>query len=230
MKLALHEAGDGDRTALLVHGVMSSADTWRRVAPLLTARGYRVIMPDLRGHGDSPHADEYTPELLAADLVESVPAGVDVALAHSFGAPVLALALPGLRPARVVYSDPAWRLGARSVDEVREFAQATKSATAESIRRLCPRWLPEDIEAELAGYARWDVRAIEWLQSDRDLIPARAEVPSLVQGAGDHHLVPDELAERLRERGFEVVYVPDTGHCIHRDDVDGFLKSLDGWL
>ncbi|MEK8172461.1 alpha/beta fold hydrolase [Streptomyces sp. M19] len=107
MKLALQEVGDGDRTILLVHGVMSSADTWRRVAPVLAKRGYRVIMPDLRGHGDSPHADAYTPELLAADLVESVPAGVDLALAHSFGAPVLALATPELRPARVVYSDPA---------------------------------------------------------------------------------------------------------------------------
>jgi hypothetical protein len=27
-----------------------------------------------------------------------------------------------------------------------------------------------------------------------------------------------------------VVHVPDTGHCIHRDDLDGFLASLDGWL
>ncbi|MFI6689706.1 hypothetical protein [Streptomyces sp. NPDC050485] len=89
---------------------------------------------------------------------------------------------------------------------------------------------PGDIKAELGGYARWDVRAVDWLESTSDYLPARPIVPSLVQGAGDHHLVPDDMAERLRASGFEVRYVPDTGHCIHRDGLAGFLASLDGWI
>ncbi|MEU1422233.1 alpha/beta fold hydrolase [Kitasatospora sp. NPDC086009] len=230
MRLKLHEVGDGDKVALLVHSIISSSDTWSRVAPRLADRGYRVIMPDLRGHGESPQADSYSPELLAADLVESLPAGADLAIGHSFGASVLSLAVEGLRPAKVVYSDPAWRFTEKAVAEIREFAQFTKVATAEAIRPMFPRWQPEDIEAELAGYARWDVRAVDWLESSHSYVPDRPVVPSLVQGAGDHHLVPDELAETLRASGFEVRYVPDTGHCIHRDDLDGFLASLEGWI
>lgn len=230
MRLTLHEVGDGDKIALLVHSIISSPDTWSRVAPRLAERGYRVIMPDLRGHGDSPHAEQYTPELFAEDLVKSLPAGADLAIGHSLGALVLSLAVADLSPSRVVYSDPAWRFTDKSVAEIKEFAQFTKATTAEMIQQMFPRWTPEDVEAELAGYARWDIRAVDWLDSAVQYVPERPLVPSLVQGAGDHHLVPDDLAGQLRAAGFEVRYVADTGHCIHRDDLEGFLASLDGWI
>ncbi|MHC5908232.1 alpha/beta fold hydrolase [Streptomyces sp. S6] len=230
MRLTLHEAGDGDKVALLVHSIISTSDTWSRVAPRLAERGYRVIMPDLRGHGDSPHAGQYTPELFAADLVASLPAGADLAIGHSFGALVLSLAVADLAPAKAVYSDPAWRFTDKAVAELKEFAQFTKATTAETMRQMFPRWTPKDVEDELAGYASWDIRAVDWLDSSVEYVPERPVVPSLVQGAGDHHLVPDDLAERLRTAGFEVRHVPDTGHCIHRDDLEGFLASLDGWI
>lgn len=42
MRLALHTWGspDAGKTALLIHGVMSSYGTWVRVAPELAGRGY----------------------------------------------------------------------------------------------------------------------------------------------------------------------------------------------
>jgi hypothetical protein len=54
---------------------------------------------------------------LAADVVESVPAGPDLALGHSLGGAVLTKALPGLAPARAIYT--VARLGFR-VARVRE--------------------------------------------------------------------------------------------------------------
>ncbi|MQY09101.1 alpha/beta fold hydrolase [Actinomadura macrotermitis] len=231
MKLKVHELGDGDRTALLVHGIMASAGTWCRVAPLLAARGYRVLMPDLRGHGDSPHAPEYAPELFAGDLLESLPTGADVAIGHSLGALSLSLVAAELRPARAVYSDPAWKIrNAWDRDQLRAFAAATKRLTAEQVRRMAPKWADEDVAAELAGYARWDVRAADWLAEAADAVPDAPVVPSLVQAAGDPRLVPEALAADLRGKGFEVVRVPGTGHCVHRDDLDGFLRSLEGWI
>ncbi|GAA2157545.1 alpha/beta fold hydrolase [Actinomadura napierensis] len=231
MKLKVHETGGGDRTAVLIHGIMASAGTWCRVAPLLAARGYRVLMPDLRGHGESPHTAEYTPELFAADLVDSLPAGADVAIGHSLGALSLSLVAAELRPGRAVYSDPAWRIGgdARPA-QLAEFAAFTKVATAEQVRKMAPKWADEDIAAELDGYARWDVRAAGWLGEAVDMIPERPVVPSLVQGAGDRRLVPDDLAADLRAKGFTVAQVEGTGHCVHRDDLDGFMASLEGWI
>jgi pimeloyl-ACP methyl ester carboxylesterase len=58
---------------VLIHGYFSTASVnWVRYwhAALLAAHGYRVIMPDLRGHGDSakPHdASAYPPDALADD-------------------------------------------------------------------------------------------------------------------------------------------------------------------
>ena len=58
-RLAWHELGAG-RPVVLVHGYFSDARTnWIRYghAAAIAARGFRVIMPDLRAHGDSarPH-------------------------------------------------------------------------------------------------------------------------------------------------------------------------------
>ena len=45
-------AGEGDETILLIHGMAGSSRTWREVMPALAER-YRVIAPDLLGHGES---------------------------------------------------------------------------------------------------------------------------------------------------------------------------------
>ncbi|MGZ6834149.1 MAG: alpha/beta fold hydrolase, partial [Mycobacteriaceae bacterium] len=50
-KLAYRLAGTGE-TLLLVHGMAGSSDTWRHVMPKLSSR-YRVLAPDLPGHGAS---------------------------------------------------------------------------------------------------------------------------------------------------------------------------------
>lgn len=71
-KLAYREMGEG-RPLLLIHGYFSTAAVnWVRYghASTIVARGFRVIMPDLRSHGDSakPHsAAAYPLDVLADD-------------------------------------------------------------------------------------------------------------------------------------------------------------------
>ena len=70
--LAWHELGEG-RPVVLLHGLFSDAFTnWLRYghAATIAARGFRVIMPDLRAHGQSgkPHDPAfYPPDILASD-------------------------------------------------------------------------------------------------------------------------------------------------------------------
>jgi pimeloyl-ACP methyl ester carboxylesterase len=70
--LAYREVGEG-RPLVLIHGYFSTATVnWIRYghAAELAARGHRVIMPDLRAHGDSgkPHDPAaYPPDVLADD-------------------------------------------------------------------------------------------------------------------------------------------------------------------
>ncbi|WP_076071665.1 alpha/beta fold hydrolase [Sphingomonas montana] len=72
VRLAWHEVGEG-RPIMLIHGLFSSADTnWIKFghAKRIAALGQRVIMPDLRAHGESdrPHdAAAYPPDVLADD-------------------------------------------------------------------------------------------------------------------------------------------------------------------
>lgn len=72
VRLAWHELGEG-QAVVLIHGYFSDARTnWIRFghAEAIAAEGYRVIMPDLRAHGqsDRPHEPAaYPPDVLSRD-------------------------------------------------------------------------------------------------------------------------------------------------------------------
>ncbi|WP_042419274.1 alpha/beta fold hydrolase [Streptacidiphilus anmyonensis] len=232
MKLNTREWGSGDRLALLVHGVMSDSRTWRLVAPALADRGYRVIAVDLRGHGASERG-AYSPELFAQDLVDTLPAGADLAIGHSLGGLTLSLAVDRLRPKRAVYSDPGWNIpAAGDAFDPAMFVQFAEHATRESVAAMNPRWAPEDVEVELETLAVWDRATIGMLgeAGGHSMMPAAPVVPSLVQVADPSFLLSAADQETLRERGFEVRVVKGAGHTVHRDDFDGFMASLDGWI
>ncbi|MFF7079599.1 alpha/beta fold hydrolase [Streptomyces lavendulae] len=231
MQLRTQTWGEGDRLALLVHGIMSDHRTWRRVGPALAGRGYRVVAVDLRGHGASGRG-EYSPELFADDLVETLPVGAELAVGHSLGGLTLSLAVERLKPARAVFSDPAWHLALPAAGFGPELFADFKTAGRERIRAMNPRWDEEDVDVELSTLAVWDEATALGLAAlaGRDLLPAAPVVPSLVQLADPSFLVSPERAALLAERGFEVRTVAGAGHTIHRDDFDGFMASLEGWI
>ena len=72
VELAWHEVGSG-RPVVLLHGLFSSAwMNWIKFghAGVIAAHGFRVILPDLRAHGDSakPHdPGGYPPDVLTDD-------------------------------------------------------------------------------------------------------------------------------------------------------------------
>jgi pimeloyl-ACP methyl ester carboxylesterase len=223
--------GEGDRLALLVHGIMADHRTWRRVGPALADKGYRVIAVDLRGHGASAR-DTYSQSLFADDLVETLPAGAELAMGHSLGGLALALAVERLAPLRAVYSDPAWRLPpAEEGTGPEQFARGKTRERAE-IAAMNPRWDAVDVDIEVETLKLWDEATAFGIADafGADLLPARPVVPSLVTLAGPSHLISPADAAELARRGFEVRTVPGAGHTIHRDDFDGFMASLDGWI
>src|SRR5262245_52108155 len=76
-RLTWHEIGDG-RPLVLIHGLFSSAEVnWIKygTAQRIAGLGRRVIMPDLRAHGDSekPHdSARYPPDILSHDTLELI--------------------------------------------------------------------------------------------------------------------------------------------------------------
>ena len=77
VNLKIHETGEG-RPLILLHGLFSNADTnWIKFghAQLLADAGFRVIMPDLRAHGesDAPHDPAaYPHDVLVKDVQDLI--------------------------------------------------------------------------------------------------------------------------------------------------------------
>lgn len=235
MRLNTTTWGSGDRIALLVHGIMADHRTWRQVGPALAERGYRVIAVDLRGHGLSPRAEGpegYRPSDHADDLVETLPAGAELAVGHSLGALALAAAVDRLAPRRAVYSDPAWHLPAGEEGYRPELFTQGKSLTREHIRILNRHWAEVDLDIEVETVKLWDERTAHGLVGvvGLDMWPVAPSVPSLITLADPSYVVPADKARMLKERGFDIRTVAGAGHTIHRDDFDGFMTALEGWI
>ncbi len=90
--LSVQEAGQGD-PLILLHGYPQNGLCWSRIAPDL-AQHFRVIIPDLRGYGqsdapaDTPDHSAYSKRMMAMDIVGLMDAlGIDRAaiLGHDRG-------------------------------------------------------------------------------------------------------------------------------------------------
>ena len=121
------------RPVVLLHGWPGFWYDWRAVLPRLAA-GVDAVAPDLRGFGDSdrpdlPPAEDYTPEVLAADvlaLLDHLEAERAVVAAHDLGASVaqvLARTAPERVAALVLLNPPYPGIGRRRFDPAaqREF-------------------------------------------------------------------------------------------------------------
>lgn len=228
-RLYVHEWGDGDRAAILVHGITSDSGSWWQVGPELADRGYHVYAPHLRGHGHSPRGS-YSVREWADDLVESVPGEPELAIGHSLGGLVLAAAVDRLRPRRVVYEDPAWfprHLGGE--DRAREF-RAQQDWTLADVQAAYPRWELAACEAKLAALGRWDPATTGIVTEFTGIEPAVGTAPALLMLADPSTLIVPDKAAELRRAGFEVRVVAGAGHVIHNDDIKGFIAALDGWV
>ncbi|WP_285116092.1 alpha/beta hydrolase [Leifsonia sp. fls2-241-R2A-40a] len=234
MKLYTRQWGEGDRYAVLVHGVMSDSRTWRRVGPVLAERGYHVIAVDLRGHGHSPRTEEYSADLMAQDIVDTVPVRPELVVGHSLGGLTVSLAIERLDPQRVIYVDPAFSCPAANWFQrmlAPAFLRTLARQSAAAIAKRNPRWDPADVAIEVETFRVFDRAVLPVVVTPSAMrAPEVMSVPSMVMLADNSQLVKPELAERLREDGYEVRIVPGSGHVINRDDHDGFMRALEGWI
>lgn len=231
MRLAVRQWGDGPRAAVLIHGLMQDHRAWSGVASELVARGYRVIAVDLRGHGLSGRG-EYTPELFADDLADTLPVASALAIGHSLGGLALSLAVDRLRPEKAVYSDPAWRLGGGDLSINPALFAEFKRIGKTIVRRSHPNGTEVELAADMDALRLWDESTARSLSAFRfqDYTPSRPVVPSLVLIPEQSKLVTAEMCVELRGRGFTVNTLEGAGHGMYRDNARGFLRSLDDWL
>src|SRR5659263_142059 len=147
--LTVHRSGSADaRAAVLLHGLTEAGTTW---PDLVRHWGddWRILAPDLRGHGQSPRFTEEqlgaAPEVLLADVVtvlETQPEPVAL-VGHSLGG-LLALRAAIARPDRLwalVLEDPARPTPGRTPDpgfvaETEEFLHTMADQDGQVARML----------------------------------------------------------------------------------------------
>jgi magnesium chelatase accessory protein len=106
----VQQMGPQDAPALLlIHGTGAASHSWRGLAPLL-AKHYRVVAPDLPGHGftQSPRAHRLSLPGMAADLaalVRVLGVSPQIVVGHSAGAAIAArMCLDGAIAPRLLVS------------------------------------------------------------------------------------------------------------------------------
>lgn len=237
-------------TIVLVHGVTGWHRTWWRVGPALAHEGWRVIAPDLRGHGRSPRIEGFTTVQEMADdvraVIDGLGAPIDAVIGHSLGGAVaadLAFEHPELMR-RVVLEDPPavtraddfeWQAGLE-----REMLAAHADSEGEIARELAenPRWEQEDARQDVEGKQLADRTGL--LASFRrhtgarvlDIAP-RLKLPALYVLATEERSVLRGPSRRQLEETLPSnarITVADAGHTVHRDQFDWFVATVIEWL
>lgn len=87
MQLYFREVGKGDRAIIILHGLYGASDNWMTIAASLSEK-FRVILPDQRNHGRSPHHENHRYEALSGDvyeLIQSMGLQKVILIGHSMG-------------------------------------------------------------------------------------------------------------------------------------------------
>lgn len=194
VRLAYHELGQG-RPLVLIHGYMSNATVMARggFPERIAGRGYRVIMPDLRGHGDSakPHeAGAYPPDALADDglaLIDHLGlTDYDLAGYSLGGRTVIRLLARGATPGRAIVGGQGLEAINHTVGRGGHFRHVlTNFGTFEpgTSERATEDWIKSSGGDPVAL-----VRVLDTFADTTMTELARITVPTLVlTGAGDGH-------------------------------------------
>lgn len=215
--LKIHEMGKG-RPLILLHGLFSNAHTnWIKFghAQALADVGFRVIMPDLRAHGESeaPHDPAAYPEDVLVKDIEALVASLELTDfdlgGFSLGARTTArLLVTGARPGKAILAGMGLE-GLAGWERRQEFFQEA-IRLKDSAKRGDPHWLAIQF---MKSQKVDTVAASHLLRTFSDLEPealAVIDTPTLVLcGSEDRdNGDPVKLAELLS--GGQHVAIPGT--------------------
>lgn len=233
-RAAISYFADGQGPLLVfVHGANDQAGTWARIAPAFRDE-YRVLVPDLAGHGASGPKDG---PLLIADLVAGLSAvleaeggGPAILVGNSLGG-FLSLIHADRHPdqVRIVVAvngaimrggneEAAAMLLPRSRNDARRVMEALVSPKTPRI----PDFVLDDLvsrapQSPLSRLTSAPLSTMEeWLLEDR--LPHIRTPVALIWGADDR-LIPVRYAEEARRRlpHATLEVIPDCGHVPQRE-------------
>jgi lipase len=253
MRLHVRAWGDlGAPTVVCLHGVQAYGGRFRRLAEERLAARFRVLAPDLRGHGLSGWEGPWTLDAHLADLAETFQ-GAAAWIGHSFGGrlvldlaarrPELVKRAVLLDPALVVPQDYAQLLADEELAAERSFAtieEAVEQALAGLPARTSPLLEEEIREHLLRGEDgryrfRYSPEAVAAGYLELAEVPpplGAARIPTLVIAATQSKFVSlgeTELFRAALGDLFRAVVVPG-GHMVLWDAFEETAAAIDAFL
>ncbi|PPG37798.1 alpha/beta fold hydrolase [Rathayibacter rathayi] len=225
-------------SALLLHGLGGTGRTWWRLAEELTAAGWSVTAPDVRGHGDAPRHGSYRLDAYADDALAQ--GRFDLVVGHSLGGAVAvrAAARDHGWARRLALLDPVLRLAPEQRAQVRAGELAALAVSAEQLAAAQPLWSERDRAEKLAAIRATDPYAVAGTIDDNDPWDLLADLPGLrppvLVLAGDPQvdtMLPPALAALVLRANPRIRYavVVGAGHSPHRDRPAETLAMLREW-
>jgi pimeloyl-ACP methyl ester carboxylesterase len=243
-------------SALLLHGITSSALSWIRVAPALANR-YRVYALDMRGHGDSikPSKGAYNLRDTAADaaaFIELMELERPLLMGHSWGgatAMVLASGSEYHQPAshfsHVILEDPAYHIGHSGSEERAAFYAKDIGRPTEELRSELtadnPGWTEADVEGKIDALHKVTREAVFGVFAEAgdegDVLPLLASIAAptlLIRADASLGTTLDEAAweraKRYLSPSSRAVQIDGATHNVHRSTFDAFMQAVNDFL
>jgi pimeloyl-ACP methyl ester carboxylesterase len=253
MTQALHVEiiGDGPPVVLL-HSSGLSGRQWNRLSTTLSQNGFRVIVPDLHGHGKSPTWPEPTPFSYLEDVAALVPVlkshGPAHVVGHSYGG-LLAL-LAALKASEAIRSMTLFDPVAFGVLEPRDVAAHAELAAVPvdwgSTEGEHERWLQAFVDywggagawASLRPDARAEFIRVGWVvhQGVTTLMTDATPLEAYIQLAFPFTFLTGErsplaartVVKRLSNAipGAKLITVPEAGHMAPLSHADVVNKHV----
>lgn len=233
-RLYYEETGpSGGRPLLLLHAALQTGESMKPLAELFEPKGFRVVMPDQRGHGRTANPARSLSVRQLADDVEALMAqlGLErpIIAGYSLGGIVgMTLASRGLAGGLVILAS-----------RVQPAAKGRKAFAPANIRERSPQWVKQLEERHVEVY--WEELATElgllleetWPGFTPEELGAIRCPVLVVQGDKDL-MVPVEQAHLIADLvpGAQLQIIPRAGHpeLLYRQDalnvVTDFVGSL----
>lgn len=240
--------GEGaQRDLLLIPGITSPAVCADFIAKEIAAFGYRVVVPDVRGRGETDTAPSgaYRLEDYAADvagLVGALGLRRPVLMGHSMGArivaayaanipagscgPLILVEPPVCGPGRGMYPTTRKQF-------LEQLHEAQAGTDMEEVRRFYPGWPDRELRIRAEVLASCDETAVlesheGFENEDFFAYYGRLTVPAVLIRGADSPVLPLEAARELAllQPRIPIVSVPRAGHMVPWDNFGGFIDAV----
>lgn len=241
VELSYRVVGDGERDLVVVHGWMVSGTVFDELVERFDDGNWRIVVPDLRGAGESSPADSYRLEDYAGDVLAVMDdAGVDQAclVGHSMGGQIAQLVAadhPG-RIRRLALISPVPASGIELPEDAhRLFVDSGEDRASQRriLEMACLDLADEDYDRLLDDAGAIPEQCIResfaaWTEADFADRLGAIEAPTLVVGSDDPFLPPELLDEAVVGpiADAELTRIEGAGHYIQVERPDETARVL----